>query len=123
MITNRIQLRSAEEIAALVEQWTCGVGTTRQPDRRSEPRYAVDLPALAQPLNEHLEPEGEPFETRVRDLSASGMRLACPTTVNHKRLAIQIESPQGKSRQLVLEVLWCRRCGDHYDLGGRLMTR
>ena len=122
MLTNESRVKSATEVAVFVEQLTREAGARPYPDRRSEPRFAVDLPAEVHALNEVLEPENPPFEARVRDISASGLRLVHSDAVKNKFLAVVVQRKNGENMALLLKVLWCRRCGDHYELGGIFVT-
>ena len=123
MITDAIQFKTAAEIAEIVDQLVLETEATPCCHRRSEARFAVDLPSEVQPLSEDFKPVGPPFQARVRDISASGIRLSYQFHVNNKKfLAVVTQRPNGESVDLVVEVLWCERYGGYYNLGGRLVT-
>ena len=59
------------------------------PERRSEERQGVALPATVQPMDEHTRPIGQPIAMVTHSLSKGGVGLVHEQPMHHDRLAIQ----------------------------------
>ena len=103
MISDSLQVQTGEEISFFVERLTQELGSQPQDDRRSEPRFAVNVPVEVHPLNEAFEPDGPSFEARTRDISASGISFVHRLPVKSRFLAVGMQTPHGDSIDLVVD--------------------
>lgn len=115
-------LRSSEEIALFLQR----VGGTIQPfdgtERRQFPRYVVTLPSIVQQLDENLRPTGPCVEATAHNISSNGIGLIYYSVFTATFIAVKLGTNRKDEMTVLAKVLWCRRRGDEYDVGCRLVT-
>jgi hypothetical protein len=112
---------SAEQIAFFVESLAREYYADG-PDRRSEPRYKMTIPLVAQPIDDQLQPTGPVFRAVTRDISAHGIGMLSQDPTRAEFLALQLQLPTSTEIALFVRVLRCEPLGFYYDIGGRFFT-
>jgi len=92
-------------------------------ERRKEPRVAVSVPALAQPLDAHYRTTGDPFMGTTLNVSQGGLALLHTRHVPQPYMAIEFTLPGQQLRQAVLRVLRSRCIGLFYEIAGSFETK
>jgi len=112
---------STEQIALFVESLAREYYADG-PERRSEPRYKMTIPVLAQPVDDQLEPTGDVFRAVTRDISAHGIGMLSQDPTRADFLALQLQLPSGTDTALFIKVLRCQLLGFYYNIGGLFVT-
>lgn len=118
MEVNDPSLVSPPELIDFVKRVASELGPSH--DRREHPRHHFTVAVEVQPLDDELNPSGEPFAAVTRDLSAVGIGLLHTRAVLVKFLQVTILAPGGLKR-LTVEVLRCESIGRFYDIGGKFV--
>lgn len=92
-------------------------------ERRAERRYP--FPSLIQliPLGGEGElPQGEPVTVVGKHLSLGGLGFFHPQPLTARRAVVELETPDGRQVELLMELTWCRftKAG-WYESGGRFL--
>ena len=88
--------------------------------REAARKELAPIPADVQPLDDALQPDGQPFFAIVRNISSDGMGLMFGKDVHSKYLEIQISTPSGGKIKTVIEVKHCTEKG--MMIGGTSLT-
>jgi hypothetical protein len=88
--------------------------------RRSEPREAVAIPVVIQPVNASLEAIGEPVSAVTRDISSGGIGIFYTQPMSPGWLKITLSTPETHSHMTLLaRIEHCTPCGGFYIIGCR----
>ena len=102
---------------ALVARMTHNV--YRGQERRSQIRFIVAAPVVAQVVDEQYAPVGEPFQVILRDISTGGVCLLHPTSIESRFLAVTLAHPTDEHAtvQVVVEICSRRVDGPMFRIG------
>jgi c-di-GMP-binding flagellar brake protein YcgR len=92
-------------------------------DRRVHKRHLFRVPILVVPVDEHLKPTGRPFQAFARDISMGGMSFLHTRDIPEKLVVTEIQIPEGKVKQLAMQLLRRRSVGRFYEIGGRWVAK
>jgi hypothetical protein len=85
--------------------------------RRGERRYPFFSPAMIT-----AEDGNGVHPAFVRDISPAGIGLLHSTPLNANRVMVSISSLAGRPLDMIVEVKWCRPCGEEWHIsGGRFL--
>lgn len=116
-------LRPPAAIAMFVRRIVRGAEFYVGPEQRTEPRYAVNLPVAAVPLDESLKKTGEVFIGFTRDISSGGIAMYHTRRISEKYLAVEIKATSGDKLRVLVEVLRCFPVGLFYEIAGKFVSR
>ena len=89
-------------------------------EKRSEPRRALAMPTIVQPLGNDRRPLGDPFAVVTRDISPRGLGLIFEDWPEHDLFAVQL-SVDGKDFCLLVKTLWHEPMGPFEYAGFRIL--
>jgi hypothetical protein len=92
------------------------------PDKRTEGRHPMMLPALVVPIDERNQPIDDVFEVVTRDVASTSIGLFHQEPLNHKRLALHMFMA-GTEVNLVLQIVWKGPMGPFYGSAGWYVDR
>jgi len=110
---------SAEQIESFVQQMAREYFLDVR-DRRSEPRYHITVPVIAQRVGDDNDLVGPQVRAVTRDLSTGGIGLICQDPLDGK-LIIRLASPSGTELNTLAQVLRCEANGYYFDVGGKFV--
>lgn len=116
-------LRPPAAIAMFVRRVVKGAEYYVGPEQRTEPRYRVNLPVAAVPIDESLKKTGEVFIAFTRDISSGGIAMYHTRRVSDKYLAVEIRSNSGENLRVLVEVLRCSPVGLFYEIAGKFISK
>jgi hypothetical protein len=110
------------ELVSFVERHIRNAPLYEGVERRSERRYLMVVPVVAQPVDEQGSALGTPFALVTRDISPTGIGLVHLEPMDQTLLALRMYLA-GEEVNLVADVQWCRALGPFYYFGGRFVKK
>jgi hypothetical protein len=91
------------------------------PERRSEPRYSITMPVIAEAADADFCPVGRKLRAVTRDLSRGGIGLICQDPLDCN-LIVRLVSPRGNLLRVKARMLRCEPNGFYFDVGCEFVT-
>jgi hypothetical protein len=114
--------RSAVRIGCFVDTLASLVPFRETEERREVSRHTVSIPVTIQPLDETLEPQGEPFFAMTSEISAHGLSMLISHGPIEKYLLVTLKIPKGTKISVLLEVEHTQDESVGTMVGGRFVT-
>ncbi len=122
MICHQADLHPPRELLSFVERQIRNARSCSGVERRSDRRYLMAVPVLAQPVDAEHNPIGGAFAVVTRDISPKSIGLVHTDKVDHQWLALQMRLA-GELVNVLVEVLWCEPLGPFEYVGGRFVAK
>jgi hypothetical protein len=110
------------ELVSFVERYIRNTRPHEGLERRSQRRYLMVVPVMAQPVNEQFSPTAAPFAIVTRDISPKGIGLVHSEPVDQTLLALQMVLAD-EEVNLVADIQWCKAFGPFYYFGGKFIKK
>ena len=91
-------------------------------ERRAQPRKAVTIPVVVQPLDSGFQLAGEAFNAVTKDISAGGIGVMHSEQVTTRYLQVQVATQDGEQMSLLAQVKHCTPHGQYYHIGARFVV-
>lgn len=91
-------------------------------EKREHRRFSLAVAALAQPVDEDLEPIGDAVPVITRDISDGGISFFAPRLLPSQSVCLKIRVPSGKEYWLFAEPVRTRPLGFAYEIGCQFRT-
>ena len=109
---------SPELLAFARRQVSLACGETPDVERRQESRVRVALPAIVQPLDDELNPQGDRFAAMMRDMTKDGLGLIVESELAvGDMFAVQVVIRDQDTACLLAKSIWCEPIGPFYLAG------
>jgi hypothetical protein len=92
-------------------------------DRRQQTRYSIGISVIAVPLRANFSIAGPAVRMTTRDISQSGMALACARFSDFPYYVIDFTAAGIELLQVLLKVLRVSNCGPTYEVAGKFINR
>ncbi len=92
-------------------------------ERRKDARIKVNVPVLAQPLDESFRTSGNAFVATTLNVSKGGLALIHTRHVPQPCMAVEFKLPGQQRRQAVIRVLRSECIGIFYEIAGSFETK
>ena len=111
---------SADDVFDLIGRLWDSHDTPVQENRASD-RRPISLPVFVQPVNDHLQPVGEPFTAISRNISLGGIGFIASCPVETRLAQIRCQGLFA-DQSLLIEIRHQNPVGDFYLIGGTFLV-